>query len=137
MSEQAKESAKSFVQEIREQETQLRQRVENRLKEIKEQIGPLQSEEAELHAFLSTEEEEAPKPKQRSSAPKRERRSRKGGTRAEQALDFLQKRENGATVAEVAEAMKINSNYLYRVMNELAEDGRVTKDGHNYVAVSA
>ena len=35
----------------------------------------------------------------------------------------------GITIPELAEAMGIKQNYLYRVMPGLAEEGKVTKSG--------
>ena len=55
--------------------------------------------------------------------------ARKGsGTRAVQALDLVKARP-GITIPELAEAMGIKQNYLYRVMPGLAEEGKVTKSG--------
>ena len=33
--------------------------------------------------------------------------------------------------------MKIKPNYVYRVMSDLTEDGKVTKDGRGYTATGA
>jgi len=38
----------------------------------------------------------------------------------------------GITVPELAEAMGIKQNYLYRVMPDLAEQGLVTKSGRGW-----
>jgi hypothetical protein len=65
---------------------------------------------------------------------RRRRRGRRGGTRAEQALDIV--RQNpGITVADLAGRMKVpHKNYLYRVMNGLQSDGAVKKQGRGFVA---
>jgi hypothetical protein len=65
----------------------------------------------------------------------RRRRRRRGGTRAEQALAAI--RDNpGITVTELAPKVGISQkNYLYRVMNGLAADGLVRKEGRGYHAV--
>jgi hypothetical protein len=69
----------------------------------------------------------------RGRAPAR-RRSRRGGTRAEQALKTV-KDNPGITVGELAPRLKIrHKNYLYRVMNGLQDDGLVRKEGRGYVA---
>ena len=38
----------------------------------------------------------------------------------------------GITIPEMAEAMGIQQNYLYRVMPDLAEEGKVTKSGRGW-----
>jgi DNA-binding IclR family transcriptional regulator len=38
----------------------------------------------------------------------------------------------GITIPELAEAMGIQQNYLYRVMPSLAEEGKVTKSGRGW-----
>lgn len=53
------------------------------------------------------------------------------GTRATQALDLVKERP-GITIPELAEAMGIQQNYLYRVMPGLAEEGKVTKSGRGW-----
>jgi hypothetical protein len=60
------------------------------------------------------------------------RRGRRGGnTRANQALELV--RQNpGITIPDVAKAMKIQPNYLYRVLPELAKEGKVKKDGKGW-----
>ena len=58
-------------------------------------------------------------------------RPRGGGTRASQALDLVRDRP-GISIPELAEAMGIKQNYLYRVMPTLAEEGRVTKSGRGW-----
>jgi hypothetical protein len=70
----------------------------------------------------------------RKSSNGRRRRSRRGGTRAEQALKVV--RENPEiTVSELAGKLNIKQpNYLYRVMNQLESDGAVKKTGRGYTA---
>jgi CRP-like cAMP-binding protein len=58
-------------------------------------------------------------------------RPRGSGTRAAQALDLVRERP-GITIPELAEAMGIQQNYLYRVLPGLAEDGKVTKSGRGW-----
>ena len=65
---------------------------------------------------------------------RRRRRRRRGGTRAEQALAVV-KDNPGITVSELAPKVGISQkNYLYRVMNQLADDGLVRKQGQGYHA---
>jgi hypothetical protein len=58
-------------------------------------------------------------------------RPRGSGTRANQALELVKSRP-GITIPELAEAMGIKQNYLYRVMPGLAEEGKVTKSGRGW-----
>src|SRR4051794_4563466 len=58
-------------------------------------------------------------------------RPRGSGTRANQALALVKERP-GITIPELADAMGIKQNYLYRVMPGLAEDGKVTKSGRGW-----
>ena len=44
----------------------------------------------------------------------------------------LVKDRPGITIPELAEAMGIQQNYLYRVMPGLAEEGKVTKSGRGW-----
>jgi sugar-specific transcriptional regulator TrmB len=63
-------------------------------------------------------------------APKKRRR-RKGGTRADQAVDLITS-QPGISASDVAKTMKIKPNYLYRVLGDLEKEGRVKKDGRQY-----
>jgi hypothetical protein len=67
----------------------------------------------------------------RSSSGGRRGRPRGSGTRAAQALELVRTRP-GITIPELAEAMGIQQNYLYRVMPGLAEQGKVTKSGKGW-----
>jgi hypothetical protein len=63
------------------------------------------------------------------STPARRRgrgRPRGSGTRAKQALELVRARP-GITIRELAEAMNIHVNYLYRVMPTLESEGQVVK----------
>jgi hypothetical protein len=53
-------------------------------------------------------------------------RPRGSGTRAKQALELVRARP-GITIGELAEAMGIHANYLYRVMPTLESEGQVVK----------
>ena len=53
-------------------------------------------------------------------------RPRGSGTRARQALELVRARP-GITISELAEAMGIHANYLYRVMPTLESEGQVVK----------
>src|SRR4051812_31753359 len=64
------------------------------------------------------------------SAPRR-RRKRRGGTRADQAVQLIES-QPGISASDVAKTMKIKPNYLYRVLGDLEKEGRVKKDGRQY-----
>jgi hypothetical protein len=53
-------------------------------------------------------------------------RPRGSGNRAKQALELVRTRP-GITISEMAGAMKIQPNYLYRVMPTLESEGQVVK----------
>jgi hypothetical protein len=59
---------------------------------------------------------------------RRSRGRRGGNTRANQALKLVAERP-GITIPEIAKSMRIEPNYLYRVLPRLASDGQVRKDG--------
>jgi hypothetical protein len=67
----------------------------------------------------------------KGSGTGRRGRPRGSGTRAIQALELVKARP-GITIPELAEAMGIKQNYLYRVMPGLAEDGKVVKSGRGW-----
>ena len=63
----------------------------------------------------------------RSAAP----RSRGGNTRANQTLELVRDKP-GITIPEIAKAMKIEPNYLYRVLPRLESNGQVKRDGQGW-----
>lgn len=64
------------------------------------------------------------------------RPTRRGGnTRAAQTLDLVRK-QPGVTIPDLAKAMKIQPNYLYRVLPRLASEGQVKRDGQGWHATS-
>jgi predicted Rossmann fold nucleotide-binding protein DprA/Smf involved in DNA uptake len=66
-----------------------------------------------------------------TAATPRRRRKRRGGTRADQAVDLITS-QPGISASDVAKTMKIKPNYLYRVLGDLEKEGRVKKDGRQY-----
>jgi Winged helix-turn-helix DNA-binding len=59
-------------------------------------------------------------------------RGRRGGnTRANQALALVREKP-GITIPQIAESLKIEPNYLYRVMPKLVEDGQVKREGQGW-----
>jgi DNA-binding MarR family transcriptional regulator len=63
----------------------------------------------------------------RSAAPP----SRGGNTRANQTLELVRE-QPGITITEIAKAMKIEPNYLYRVLPRLESNGQVKRDGQGW-----
>jgi hypothetical protein len=59
-------------------------------------------------------------------AGRRRGRPRGSGNRAKQALELVRTRP-GITIKEMASAMRIQPNYLYRVMPTLESEGQVVK----------
>jgi hypothetical protein len=72
----------------------------------------------------------------KSSGTGRRGRPKGSGTRAVQAFELVKARP-GITIPELAEAMGIKQNYLYRVMPGLADEGKVTKSGRGWHAREA
>ena len=64
----------------------------------------------------------------RRTGGRRRGRPRGSGTRGIQALELVRARP-GITIRELAQAMKIKPNYLYRVMPALQSEGKVRKRG--------
>jgi len=58
-------------------------------------------------------------------------RPRGSGKRAQQA-EQLVTAQPGITIPELADAMNIQANYLYRVMPTLQQEGKVRKDGKGW-----
>jgi hypothetical protein len=59
-------------------------------------------------------------------------RGRRGGnTRANQALQLVTE-QPGITIPQIAESLKIEPNYLYRVMPKLVEEGSVKREGQGW-----
>ena len=123
-----------------------RKEISQRLKELRPLVDEYHRLEAAERA-LSGVGNGASASSTATSAPRRTRRARakapagtgrrgrpKGsGTRANQALELVKARP-GITIPELAEAMGIKQNYLYRVMPGLADDGKVTKSGRGWHA---
>ena len=71
----------------------------------------------------------------RSSTTGRRGRPRGSGTRAIQTLELV-KSKPGITIPEIASAMGIKQNYLYRVLPGLEKDGKVVKRDRGWHAAS-
>jgi hypothetical protein len=108
--------------------------MEARLKELRPMVDEYNRLEAALGAFAgrTATTKTAPTRRRRSASSNGRRgRPRGSGTRAAQALQLVGERP-GITIPELADAMGIKQNYLYRVMPGLAEEGKVTKSGRGW-----
>ena len=121
-----------------------RKEIQARLKELKPLVEEYTRLEAAERALSGVGSNGTRASSSSGSAPTRRRRSsgsgggrrgrpRGSGTRAVQAFELVKARP-GITIPELAEAMGIKQNYLYRVMPTLAEEGRVTKSGRGWHA---
>jgi sugar-specific transcriptional regulator TrmB len=116
-----------------------RKEIQSRLKELKPLVDEYQRLEAAERALSGVSDGASAAPSRRGSRGARRAgggsgrrgRPRGSGTRAAQALDLVRERP-GITIPELAEAMGIQQNYLYRVMPGLAEEGKVTKSGRGW-----
>jgi len=112
--------------------------VDSTVKEIDERLRELKEEVAKLEAARSalTRGRRGPGRPPGSTTTRRRRagrpRSRRGGgTRSNQALELVRARP-GITIPEIAAELKIEPNYLYRVMPGLVESGQVRRDGKGW-----
>jgi CRP-like cAMP-binding protein len=71
----------------------------------------------------------------RGASGRRRGRPRGSGTRAAQALELVTAKP-GITIPEMGKEMGITPNYLYRVLPELAKEGKVKKQGNGWVPAS-
>src|SRR5215207_4251598 len=121
-----------------------RKEIQARLKELKPLVEEYTRLEAAERALSGVGSNGARASSSSGPAPARRRRSggsgggrrgrpRGSGTRAVQALELVKARP-GITIPELAEAMGIKQNYLYRVMPTLADEGKVTKSGRGWHA---
>src|SRR3954451_19946809 len=119
-----------------------RKEIQARLKELRPLVDEFHRLEAAERALSGVPNGASVAP----SAPRRTRRTsgatssratgrrvrpRGSGTRAQEALKLVSDRP-GITIPELADAMGIKQNYLYRVMPTLAEEGQVTKSGRGW-----
>jgi hypothetical protein len=117
----------------------VRRQINERLKELK----PLVDEYHQLEAMvqkLGSSDGAAASSGRRSGGRRRSTRGANGrrggrprgsGTRSAQALALVQAKP-GITIPELGKEMGITPNYLYRVLPELAKDGKVKKAGKGW-----
>ena len=110
------------------------QDIDERLHELKEEVARL---EAARNALVGSRRGPGRPSGSRSARGRVTRRSgrprerRGGNTRANQALELV-RTQPGITIPQIAESMKIEPNYLYRVMPRLLEDGQVRREGQGW-----
>jgi hypothetical protein len=120
----------------------VRQQISQRLNELK----PLVDEYHQLEAMVrkladgdgtlsSTGRSSSPRRRSTRSNGRRRGRPRGSGTRSTQALALVEAKP-GITIPEMAKEMGITPNYLYRVLPELAKDGKVKKTGKGWEPTS-
>lgn len=113
------------------------QDIEKRLKELKEEESRLLAARAALSGSATRRGPGRPSGSgggagsTRRRRPGRPRGRRGGNTRSTQALELVRNKP-GITIPEIATAMKIEPNYLYRVMPKLTADGLVTREGQGW-----
>jgi hypothetical protein len=66
-----------------------------------------------------------------SPGPRRAGRPKGSGQRAAEALRIVRE-QPGVTIPELADRMGIKQNYLYRVLPELVQEGKVVKQGRGW-----
>ena len=113
--------------------------IDRRLSELRQEVGRL---EAARSALLGTRRGPGRPPGSGSGSgsttrrpgarrPGRPRGRRGGNTRANQALELV-RTQPGITIPQIAESLKIEPNYLYRVMPKLVSDGVIKRDGQGW-----
>jgi predicted transcriptional regulator len=117
------------------------QDIDNRLKELREEEQKLIAARVALTGAVRRgpgrpPRSATPTPARRSRRPGRPRGRRGGNTRSNQALELVRS-QPGITIPQIAESLKIEPNYLYRVMPKLTSDGLVKRDGQGWHAVAA
>jgi hypothetical protein len=108
--------------------------IDARLKELKPLVDEYGRLDAARRALSGVDKPAAATTTRRrrsASSNGRRGRPRGSGTRAAQALQLVGEKP-GITIPELADAMGIKQNYLYRVMPGLAEEGKVTKSGRGW-----
>ena len=109
--------------------------IDSRMSLLKDELAKLEAARAALAGSArrgpgrprgSTSSAARP-PRRRPGRP----RGRRNGTRATQALELVRE-QPGITIPQIAETLKIEPNYLYRVMPKLVADGQVKRDGQGW-----
>jgi len=112
--------------------------IDGRLRELKNEVAKLKTARAALVGGRrgpgrppGSGASSTPRRRRTGRGPGRPRGRRSGGTRAAQALELVRNKP-GITIPQIAESLKIEPNYLYRVMPKLVSDGQVKRDGQGW-----
>ena len=120
-----------------------RREIDARLKELKPLVDEYHRLEAASRALAGVESNGnggptrtrraggTPTARKASTGTGRRGRPKGSGNRAQEALALIKSRP-GITIPEMAEAMGIKQNYLYRVVPDLQKQGKVTKSGKGW-----
>jgi ribosomal protein S25 len=105
-----------------------RKEIDARLRELRPLVDEFNQLEKAAAALAGVGGRRTAARTRRPSAGTRRRRGRPrgSGNRAKQALELVRARP-GITITELADAMGIKANYLYRVMPTLQKEGQVKK----------
>ena len=106
--------------------------IDERLRELKAEVGRLEAARSALVGRGPGRPPGSRTTARRRRGPGRPRGRRRGTTRAAQALELVRSRP-GVTIPEIATEIKIEPNYLYRVMPRLEQEGQVKRDGKGWV----
>jgi CRP-like cAMP-binding protein len=124
-----------------------RQEIAGRLRELQplvDEYHRLQAAQSALEGVPAKQQGACARPRSRGASSGggagggsgRRGRPRGSGTRSKEALELVRTRP-GITIPEIAEAMGIKQNYLYRVLPGLQKDGLVRKEGRGWHAKEA
>jgi hypothetical protein len=114
------------------------QDIDSRLRELKEEVTRL---EAARSALTGARRRPGRPPGSGGTTRRRGRTGRRpgrprgasgGNTRATQALELVRS-QPGITIPQIAESLKIEPNYLYRVMPKLVDDRQVKRQGRGWI----
>ena len=115
-----------------------RKEIDARLRELRPLVDEYQRLEKASAALADVDNGGGSRTRRRRSGSgpagtgrRRRGRPRGSGTRSIQALELVRARP-GITIAELADAMSIKANYLYRVMPTLESEGQVKKQGKGW-----
>ena len=106
-----------------------RKEIDARLRELRplvDEYNRLEKAAAALSGVGATQRPARARRRGSGSGGGRRGRPRGSGNRGKQALELVRARP-GITISEMAEAMGIQPNYLYRVMPTLQSEGQVAK----------
>ena len=103
-----------------------RKEIDARMRELRPLVDEYQRLEKAAAALSGVGAPQRPARRRRAATGGRRGRPRGSGNRAKQALELVRAKP-GIKITEMADAMGIQPNYLYRVMPTLESDGQVAK----------